>query len=101
MVSSQLRLAQLESTEANNITSSSSPTKSESELPKSKIPKTKAINRNSGGERKHKSFNDFNLDFSNTFNLTGEETPRIYHECLPDNEKVQKTLQNTNFKKKN
>lgn len=75
VVSSQLRLAQLESTEANNITSSSSPAKSESELPKSKIPKTKAINRNSGGERKHKSFNDFNLDFSNTFNLTGEETP--------------------------
>ena len=49
VVSSQLRLAQLESTEANNITSSSSPAKSESELPKSKIPKTKAINRNSGG----------------------------------------------------
>ena len=26
--------------------------------------------------------------------------PRIYHECLPDNEKVQKTLQNTNFKRR-
>lgn len=74
VVSSQLRLAKVESIEANNLASSSSP-KSEAELPKTKLPKTKATARNNNDERTHKSFNDFSLDFSNTFNLMGEETP--------------------------